>query len=653
MKHFSVLLLLFCIILPSCQKSEEEYQLEQALQLAGPNRVELEKVLDHFAGDSLKLEAAKFLIKNMPGHYSYVDTTAVNSYALAVDSIIESMKDVTDFNVIRDSIDSKAHELGIDTLRKVSDCRIITSDFLIQNIDTAFYDWQQGPWAQHISFEDFCEWILPYKVEELQPLDDWRTQMKNFCAKNLGELDCCDQLCHSPLAAARILNNDLADSLRPVTGLSVRNAHIPMKHRTHLPFGQCSDYAQMAATILRSHGIPVVVDFTPQWARRSLGHAWNVLINDDGRKVSFGGICARIGELHKYEDKMPKVFRHTYSSNKELIELNNSGEYVPGLFRNIFMRDVTSETIQCRDAIVDVGETENKYAYLLVFDNHGWIPVAYGKINDGKAVFKDMGLNVMYLPVVYIQGEMKPVGTPFVLRYDGTNKQIVPDEQHKQELVLERKYPLMEYAYMFIPRLKDGEFQASNDPTFKTYYVAHRIKEGKVAGQTVKVQDSIPPCRYWRYTNNRYFTFCSIAEVKFYAKGDTTKLRGKIIGTDGSWGDNPEHLKETVFDDNTLTSFDAPQGEGCWAGMDMGKPVKVDRILYYGRADGNSVEAGDEYELLYWKGGQWKSLGRQRARSTYVKYKKVPSGALYLLRDHTKGIDERIFTIEGGKQVWW
>lgn len=34
-------------------------------------------------------------------------------------------------------------------------------------------------------------------------------------------------------------------------------------------------------------------------------------------------------------------------------------------------------------------------------------------------------------------------------------------------------------------------------------------------------------------------------------------------------------------------------------------------------------------------------------------FKDVPKGALYLLRDLTKGKDERIFTYENGVQVWW
>lgn len=44
------------------------------MALAGDNQGELEKVLEHYAGEPMKLEAARFLIENMPGHYSYADT---------------------------------------------------------------------------------------------------------------------------------------------------------------------------------------------------------------------------------------------------------------------------------------------------------------------------------------------------------------------------------------------------------------------------------------------------------------------------------------------------------------------------------------------------------------------------------------------------
>ena len=63
---FSIVLLFIAV---SCKK--ENFRLEYALDFAGGNRTELMKVLEYYGKDSLKLEAAHFLIENLPHYYSY------------------------------------------------------------------------------------------------------------------------------------------------------------------------------------------------------------------------------------------------------------------------------------------------------------------------------------------------------------------------------------------------------------------------------------------------------------------------------------------------------------------------------------------------------------------------------------------------------
>lgn len=45
--------------------------MKYSLNAAGKNRIELEKVLEHYKDSGPKYDAACFLIKNMPGYYSY------------------------------------------------------------------------------------------------------------------------------------------------------------------------------------------------------------------------------------------------------------------------------------------------------------------------------------------------------------------------------------------------------------------------------------------------------------------------------------------------------------------------------------------------------------------------------------------------------
>jgi hypothetical protein len=88
----------------SCQEKQQEFDcLEQALVTAGKNRSALGKVLQRYANnseDSLKYQAAVFLIDNMPSHYSYKNEDWLNQF--------------------------------------------ITADYLINNIEQAFDVWENG-----------------------------------------------------------------------------------------------------------------------------------------------------------------------------------------------------------------------------------------------------------------------------------------------------------------------------------------------------------------------------------------------------------------------------------------------------------------------------------------------------------------------------
>ena len=68
-----LLLSLFVLfLLFSCNPTGNKNDVSTALKLSGDNRIELQKVLDHYSKpeDSLKLRAAEYLITNMAGKYT-------------------------------------------------------------------------------------------------------------------------------------------------------------------------------------------------------------------------------------------------------------------------------------------------------------------------------------------------------------------------------------------------------------------------------------------------------------------------------------------------------------------------------------------------------------------------------------------------------
>ena len=66
MKNLKHILLLGCVLVASCNRNPK---LDYALNRAGDNRAELEKVLEHYQDSGLNYEAARFLIENMPASF--------------------------------------------------------------------------------------------------------------------------------------------------------------------------------------------------------------------------------------------------------------------------------------------------------------------------------------------------------------------------------------------------------------------------------------------------------------------------------------------------------------------------------------------------------------------------------------------------------
>ncbi len=68
--------------------------------------------------------------------------------------------------------------------------------------------------------------------------------------------------------------------------------------------------------------------------------------------------------------------------------------------------------------------------------------------------------------------------------------------------------------------------------------------------------------------------------------------------------------------------------------------------------EGYRLATGKAYELFVYQDG-WRSLGKQTAEGRPLTFADAPSGGLYWLVEEGSRREERIFTVEGGKQVWW
>ena len=438
-------LLSFLFLISSCEYTH--LKLDIALEKAGDNRIELEKVIEHYKrlGDPLKLKAAYHLIENLPSQYHYQGKT-VDDYSklcISIHSAISS-KGELDFNHLKDSFKTQFDTIKNGSLIKVEDIRMVKSDFLIANIEDAFTAWNY-PWAKQLSFNQFCEYILPYKVKNEAP-ENWKRYFQSKYRKitdSLRNKVDAKEIC-------TLVNEDLkrwfyfSDLTFPY--------HPSFTNLINSRSGKCPEEVQIAAYAMRALGVPVSLDYVPMWANRTNRHDWNGLIIKDQKTIAFLGTEVNPG-LYKIEFAMPgslrskraKIFRYCFDEQDEsLAKQVTDLEEIPSLFRTARFKDVTKQYIPTSTVDVTVDERANDQinAYLCVFNNGKWKPISWTKVDNSRASFLDMGKEIVYLPTVYEDGDCTAVGLPFILDREGKTKYLKPDFKKKVSVELDRKYPV-------------------------------------------------------------------------------------------------------------------------------------------------------------------------------------------------------------------
>ncbi len=636
------------IFAAACSGGGKTDRLETALRLAGKNRGELQKVLDHYADDTLKLRAAKFLIENMPGHRSYVtEELSAIGFKEKYESIFFDNYMIPEQKKIE--LENLSSQYNLEA-NMAEDVEIMTADYLIDNIDRSFETWKNAPYCQHLNFDEFCELILPYKCAELQEMDNWRERMGNmYDGLNTGIPN--DETSANTQSAATILTRYFGTykkrHILDYRGYTLYNVNTFIGGR----FGTCGDFSLSAVALMRSKGIPACFETIPLWGLGSMGHSWHTILNDNNVYMPAPWNWeSSPGDVFFPKEEIPKIYRQTYAADPFFEEYGEKSLLKLPLFQK-FQKDVTDVYINTSDIEISVKAKaiKEKYAYLAAFNNTTWAPVDLGVIKGHKARFDNVGQRIAYIVMGYNGEELTPISEPFIVDRYGDVRYFTPQAELLDSVKLIRKFPKKARVAITEQYLIGAQIQAANRPDFSdadTLYVIENLEyPDRIPLDTTKQY------RYWRIYQGKKNMYCSLAELQFFAPDDSEKIvRGTIICPPEDKGRQDE--LEKLFDNDWLSSYTSiEQTGGAWVGLDLGKPVVLENVRVVPRSDDNGIHYGDTYELKYWNDG-WVSLGEQVARDKYLVFNGIPQGSLLLLDNKTRGREERIFTLEDGRVRW-
>lgn len=145
---------------------------------------------------------------------------------------------------------------------------------MIQNIEEAFAVWGR-PWNKHLTFDEFCEWVLPYRVGTEIP-ESWRKLYRERFEPLLQS-----DTIQTARQACEIINNELIKLPIHIALDGVLPISLRPKTLLNMKFGVCGDYAELALYAMRAVGIPVAIESVSHWGRGNGGHVFNVVCDND------------------------------------------------------------------------------------------------------------------------------------------------------------------------------------------------------------------------------------------------------------------------------------------------------------------------------------------------------------------------------------
>ena len=643
--------MLFVTSCGNLKMTPEEKYLEQALEMAGDNRTELEKVLSHYSDNPERLEAAKWLISNMPMHHSKTGKELEKYRRYFETAADQSMNPQT----IKDSLDSIYGPPDLTKLDIAYDIMTMDSAYLVENIDAAFEAREKYPWGRNVRWEDFLEFVLPYRLGD-EPLTNWRRAI----LEEYGEL--IDSIATLPEAVTPRIASDLLFKEWIWRKKFKWTSRLPNGPRigpdiVEWKTGGCREKADGMCYLLRASGLPAAMHIAPMRGDLNDTHSWGVIYDSDGSPW--------LPEQHTdsaYKSIVPatKVYCETFSINREIPLQNLNPRLANPNIANPFVRDETEWYLkESRRKSFKLplsslyGVSDRDTVYIASSSRKNWIPVGMGIAKRDSVDFGYVGEKTVCVAGIMKDGNFSVRSYPFKTsrNADTSLTFFIPGELKPTNLYSKHTLTVGD----FTRRMINGTFEVSDNPDFAKFDTIHLISESPKRLFTKVEIENAEKYRYVRYKGADR-SHCNIASIAFFENSeDTIPLTGRILNAPGYHPSDDKHDLRNAWDGDPYTSFDLKEASGGWIGLDLGCPKKIEKIVFAPRNRGNYIHAGYTYELFFFDNKEgWKSLGTKKAVNDMITMK-APKGALLYLHCIDTGKDERIFEYDDANdlQVYW
>lgn len=403
-------------ILIACQSAEKQHKdYSFLISQSKNNAVEIDRIVSYYKAQNEldKIKSIEFVLDNISDQYA-IKYSLINGDNRDTISHIDGLSVDSIFSMIRNN-----YKLEGDT---TWDIDIIKSKYLIKHIEKAYSSWRDKQLNKKLSFEDFTNYLLPYRAQNEQ-LDDFIQLLENrYDFNNILQLNSeNDSLMAYNFASLRMTNERLNNS-HGAEFLS--NPSYYDIYFNHAPFHNYENTFLVKMKILRYFGIAAMTSYTfssrNDFAAKYTSSIFDYTIN---RK-----------EKGKKELGISKMYRSAFQKKEwdnPYDQLKLMGIAPSNIPISLFipkMKDITDQVTFAKDITLQLSDKllGQKVIYLCHYSNDKWQAVSYGIVNEsGSVTFKKMGCGVLYQMMICSSAHNQElIGLPIIVDTTGTVKTI-------------------------------------------------------------------------------------------------------------------------------------------------------------------------------------------------------------------------------------
>lgn len=343
----------------------------------------------------------------------------------------------------------------------------------------SFKVYKEQPWGKNVTFDNFCEYVLPYRLGD-ERISYWRDSLYKQYDPLLEHIRKKAEA-KDPLYIAHFLIDTLSKSPHFFTSLIPLMPHAGAEITTRWKTGSCREISDAFIYICRSLGIPCGIDYVDLQGDSNGGHLWCFILDKNQKTYINDYLDPKILPAFTLPGQKTQIRRSTFSLNRELIKkMYKFEKEVHPLFKKPFFSDVTDiyniypHTLKIPKSQLYNNYFDSKILYVCLSSFQRWSPIAWtDNIQKDTILFPEIHGKVVLRVACWQNNRLEYLSEPFLFNEETDTLHFYKPDSETEQITLFTKCNCQD---ILAQNMIGGIFEGSDNHFFSPFDTLFIIK---------------------------------------------------------------------------------------------------------------------------------------------------------------------------------